>query len=221
MEDKTNAVCVICGKPLPARRWRYCSESCLKEASRKLSRESRPNKERPYPQWITEHTCLDCGKVFVGGIKSKRCRDCQAERDRQSNLAHKQRAKAGLTRKLGSAATCETCGAEYIVNSGRQRYCPACAEASTKQSISAHKKEWNYEHHASTVEKREAYNAGKRRIKSVVHTCPVCGTQFDAPTGRKYCSDACRKSALKAYYKNYDKMRAEKRRAAATEKGEN
>ena len=206
--------CMICGKPLPAHRWKYCSDSCANEASRHLSRISYKKQERKYPQWITEHTCIDCGNVFVGSIKSKRCPSCQADRDRENNRAHKQRARAGMTRKIGSTDICETCGAEYIVNSGLQRYCPSCAESSTRKNISAHKKVWNYERYLSTPEKREIHNAQKRRTEPVTHICPICGKEFVvSKTARKYCTPECREHALKEYQSAYDQGRIDKKRS--------
>ena len=71
--------------------------------------------------------CVDCGRVVRMHIKSKRCKACQAAANRRNNTDQKRAKAMGKTRTLGATDRCVACGKTYIINSGRQKYCNACA----------------------------------------------------------------------------------------------
>lgn len=77
-------------------------------------------------------TCSTCGVGFLGGPTSVYCPECRAERIRQRDRSRtkRQREKA---RKIGSIDICELCGAEYTVNAGPQKHCPACQIVEAKR----------------------------------------------------------------------------------------
>ena len=208
--------CAICGKRLPKGRRLYCSDECAREGSKAMDRARGGAKAHPEPyHWIT---CPDCGRDVYVHIKSKRCPDCQRIADNRHNQEHRQRAKAGHSRKLGSTDLCERCGKPYVVNAGKQRYCRACASIASAETDRAASREWNREHY-STPEAREERNARRRAAKPYNKTCVVCGKAFTSNDIRTMCcSDECKKTRLRAYYRDYDAARKETKLKAERER---
>lgn len=137
---------------------------------------------------LRERVCIDCGAVFTGYPKSKRCPHCQTivncrrDAERRSN---------GPKRKLGSIDKCQCCGKDYVVDGGRQRYCKACAPVQTTQNIRSAKR-------AYMTEKKELFAPLKKESRQYNKICLVCGTVFDAETATVTCSPECAKK-LKSY----------------------
>lgn len=132
---------------------------------------------------IRERTCKSCGKPFVGYPRSFFCPACSAERKRQQKKMYSQRKPS---RPLGSVDTCENCGKQYIVNSGRQRYCSECAEKKVQENIRTHKREYMAEN-KEKIQKIKSESRGKRYV------CAICGKEFEKHTPAVTCSLECEK----------------------------
>lgn len=183
--------CKVCGGDvLPPRRV-YCSSECAYAWKQRRKRVENPRKS-PGGALYIQRVCPDCGAEYIGHIRAKRCPDCQAEADRRANAECKQRMAHGRTRRLGSTDICEMCGEPYIVNSGKQRYCKACAEKAVRDNIRRHKRDYNKALYADP-EKREQKNSARRIDWQQERVCAVCGKSFMPQTNRqKFCGADCR-----------------------------
>lgn len=153
----------------------YCDE-CRKEKQNTLLR---------------ERICKNCGVSFVGYPRSFFCDTCRIEKEKERKRIYNQRAKAGITLKIGSIKPCENCGKDFSINSARQRYCNKCRKEEVKKNISALKIEYRKEHADEQME-RQKENKKFRKI------CIICGVNFDDPegTGKTTCSEKCRKESI-------------------------
>lgn len=199
-------VCIICGKRLDKRRWKYCSEACEQKAwqLRKKKHSGRPQ-GNPDVRWLTH--CIDCGKLIYRPIKCIRCEACQLAINQERN---KVRQRAKPARPLGSTDICTICGKPYIVESGLQKYCPDCRETATRASIARKK-------NAYMAEKRKDPEAAAqmREAKQAALSpslCATCGKPFISKFGAIYCCEACRKEGKRKYYQTYDSKRVRKER---------
>lgn len=204
--QSTPGVCIICGKRLDKRHWKYCSEACEQKAwqLRKKKHSGRPQ-GNPDVRWLTH--CIDCGKLIYRPIKCIRCEACQLAINQERN---KVRQRAKPARPLGSTDICTICGKPYIVESGLQKYCPACREAATRASIARRK-------NAYMAEKRKDPEAAAqmREAKQAALSpslCATCGKPFISKFGSMYCCEACRKEGKRKYYQTYDSKRVRKER---------
>lgn len=141
----------------------------------------------------------------MGYPKSKRCQECQAAVNRERERMHK---RTGPKRPLGSTDHCEACGAEYVVESGLQRYCKKCARSETANNIRAAKRIYQTEY--CTPERL----ARKEANRSYNKVCPVCGNTFDTGRPDVYCSEECRKSVLRQLDRSAPSHQPEARKAA-------
>lgn len=164
-------ICKNCGAvfEVPTGKTAYLCEECAKKS-----------KENTI---IRERVCKICGASFMGYPRSFFCPDCNEKRKKQQKKIYNQRKPA---RPLGSVDTCANCGKQYIVNSGRQKYCPECAENKVKDNIRAHKREYMAENSEKSKELK-LETRGKRYI------CPICGKEFEKHTSAVICSDECEK----------------------------
>lgn len=137
---------------------------------------------------LAERTCRECGKTFIGGPRAWYCPECRAERQIEQSRKCK---KNGAVRKLGSIDHCEICGKEYVVESGRQRYCKDCAAEAVKKVDRAQSIEWNQKN-------RERLAEQKKEKKENRKVCRVCGKVFYSGDPSVTCSDGCA-SVLKSY----------------------
>lgn len=151
-----------------------------------------------------ERICKICGEHFMGYPRSFFCPKCSEQRKKERNKKYKKSA-----RPLGSIDYCEICGAEYIVKSGLQKYCPNCAEATIKANISAHKKSY----HTQNKEHIQAY---KKKMKSQGKVCIICGKTFDS-NNSVTCSPECH-NELKRIRQNTADIKRGKRKLPANEK---
>lgn len=148
-----------------------------------------------------ERVCADCGEVFWGYPKSKRCPSCQREADLASKREYQKR---GPMRSLGSVDHCAKCGEEYIVMSGLQRYCKDCAEAATRENIRRDKREYNASRPDIVDKVRELGRGGK--------VCAVCGGAVPAGTSSVTCSPECAAEHLRRRRARADAKRSRQRR---------
>lgn len=164
-------ICKKCGKPFecPTGQALYLCPECHKTA--KLS--------SVYRQRI----CPECGKTFFGYPKSKYCPDCQSERDREAKKRYRQNSHK---RKIGSIDYCEKCGKPYTVSSGRQRYCPACAQQETANNIRTVKRKYYSDN-------KEKMSEHKKIMRDTEYVCVICGRNFKSDVPRVTCSDECAK----------------------------
>lgn len=204
--QSTPGVCIICGKRLDKRRWKYCSEACEQKAwqLRKKKHSGRPQ-GNPDVRWLTR--CSDCGKLIYRPIKCIRCEACQLAINQER---HKEYQRAKPARPLGSTDICTICGKPYIVESGLQKYCPNCREAATRASIARKK-------NAYMAEKRKDPEAAAqmREAKQAALSpslCATCGKPFISKFGAIYCCEACREVGKRKYYQTYDSKRVRKER---------
>ena len=192
-------VCELCGRELTGRHRFYCSPQCRQVALGQREKAARAqlgklpgNHQQPKPK-----VCADCGSTFYGYPRSYRCPECQAEADRKHNAEHYQRKKTGHAREIGSVSRCERCGAEYIVEGGLQRYCPACAKEIWKEdALRRYKQNKDAINERRRPSRAEVY---KKAVESRVRVCAVCGKEFTASSRRRlYCSDGCASKASAA-----------------------
>lgn len=132
--------------------------------------------------------CTICGASFFGGPSAKYCPNCRQE---QSKIRSAQYRKKGSQRKLGSTDKCVICGAEYIVESGPQKYCKDCASQITKSD------EYRMRKNAKTKQYKESLDPGSRKTKKV---CLVCGKPFESSNPTVTCSEDCAKELRRRRY---------------------
>nr|DAP64427.1 MAG TPA: Thaumarchaeal output domain 1 [Caudoviricetes sp.] len=163
-------VCRMCGKPFAAEKTEavYCPDCSPKARAATV---------------IRERTCMDCGAVFPGGPRARRCPDCRKTASREAT--RKYRASGGASRPLGSGDLCERCGAPYVVKSSRQRYCKACSATAVAEKIAPMKRAYNRQN-------AERLDGIARERKTGIRLCAVCGAPIMGSTPSNTCSDACR-----------------------------
>lgn len=148
--------------------------------------------------------CRQCGKEFQGGPRAWYCPECRENRRRECDRKWKQKKRAGMptSRPLGSIGRCEICGAEYIVTSARQRYCPNCA----KSAVAAVDRKQAMEHYEAAKETENPRRNERRRVKT--KTCVICGKLFPADgTARNTCSSECAKKQRKEWQRKKNTKR--------------
>lgn len=217
--------CAVCGKTLPPRRSKYCSDNCARLGANALARAVTSQREHPAP--FRTIRCPDCGVEVTVPIKSIRCPACQREANRRHERECKARRRAGRAREIGSIDLCRRCGQPYTVASGTQKYCPVCAPIAVAETDRAASRAWNKAHYA-TPEKRAELREGKRRPKPDPVACAICGSIFQPVSARGvYCSAQCAAAAGKAQLAAYEaahraeisarkKQQAQQRLAAMT-----
>lgn len=197
--------CVICGKALPKRKYRYCSDACAKIAEKARGKEVRQGRARAGAyHWMT---CPDCGETVWRHVKCVRCEDCQREANKAADREAKRRKASGHSRKIGEWYTCEVCGKMYALASGPQRYCPDCAPTKVAENIKAHSREWARITYGTEEGRTKKAKMRSRSAVPSVRACAKCGKAFETLKNEVYCSDSCRKEAMKAQYKAYNAKR--------------
>lgn len=160
--------CKRCGRPFePASKYTYLCPECHAQAKASGV--------------ISKHTCRQCGVSFQGGPRAWYCPNCRQERRRARERGYQ---RNGSLRKLGSTDLCIRCGKEYIVVSGRQKYCPFCAGEAINETVRQHKRQY-------AAERSEQMAQYKKDMARNRHVCVVCGTVFDADVPTVTCSPAC------------------------------
>lgn len=129
---------------------------------------------------IRERTCRSCGAVFLGGPHAWYCMECRDERQRERAAKYR---KNGFNRRLGDIDNCVRCGAEYVITSGLQKYCPSCSKPGIFESMQPRKNEYQREYNR----KRRAEEGSREKV------CVVCGKHFSAASPTVTCSPECAK----------------------------
>lgn len=125
----------------------------------------------------------DCGIEFYGGPRARRCPDCAYKAQQETNKAFKKR---GAARPLGSVDKCEICGKEYVVTSGRQKY---CSKTCQHKGVLA----WHKEHKKGYNRASGQYAKMQERRKQQKKICVYCLQTFASNKPTNVCSDHCRK----------------------------
>lgn len=104
--NRTEKACIKCGKLFYGGSDKFYCDDCAKDLKSNVMR---------------TRTCKMCGVEFLGGPRASYCPECR--KIRQKEASARARKRGGAARPIGSMDKCEWCGSEYIVNSGRQKYC--------------------------------------------------------------------------------------------------
>ena len=75
--------CIICGKPLPEGKMRYCSDECRREAHRRAAADSFRRKQATNKQ---PRRCVICGALLPDGSKALFCSDECKRKAREARL---------------------------------------------------------------------------------------------------------------------------------------
>lgn len=186
MINKTMRACQACGEPFYGSKDHFYCPSCAKE--KKLD------------TVIKIRTCQDCNVDFYGGPRAKRCPGCAQKAQKEINRLHK---KKGPKRPLGSTDKCQRCSGEYIVKSGRQKYCSKCQREASL--------EWQREHKRG-YDKASGQNVKKReRRNQTEKICVYCLKTFVSNRSTNVCSDYCREEQKKITQCKADMKRGLKR----------
>lgn len=207
-------ICLVCGAPLPKGRRKYCSPACSRRAERQTPHVS-TGRSNINPDMMWDTRCIDCGAPIRVHIKAVRCPDCQRAADRLHAQAQR---RSGPARPIGSTDRCVICGEEYVVASGLQKYCKACAATATRAAVQARHRQNERRRRADPVKGQAVREA--KRIVPAPRQCEVCGSLFYSGTPSIYCSDGCRTAGQKAKYKAYvqankDRIRQRRKEARA------
>lgn len=175
--------CVKCGSLFEApHKWNAMCPECARDAKAATV--------------IRSRQCRQCGASFPGGPRAWYCPGCRRERKLEREREHK---RSGGARKIGSTDLCAKCGGEYIVASGRQRYCPACRDAAVAEAVRPVKREY-----AKAYAPKRAVNRQEAKHRKI---CVVCGGFIAADTATVTCSEACAKELRRRWQKQADQKR--------------
>lgn len=180
--------CAVCGKALPPRRMKYCSDACQREAVSTRRRALTKGRQGPKKRIII---CPDCGRETSVYTTSIRCQTCQAEANARAQAEFKRRKAAGKTRPIGSIDLCLRCGKPYTVESGKQKYCKDCAAEAEKEASRKRGIKYYRDHYAD--DEAKAQRRSKRRLPQYSSIkCRECGRAFIPETRHAaYCSAKC------------------------------
>lgn len=92
---------------------------------------------------VKDRVCRECSTVFQGGPRAWYCPSCREIRKKESLRKHRLN---GTSRPLGSTDLCIVCGAPYIVNSSRQKYCKSCSYDAIRAVDRPASRAWNHDH---------------------------------------------------------------------------
>lgn len=106
--------------------------------------------------------CRQCGKSFAGGPRAWYCPECRAQRRHEADVRFRAKGRRA-DRPMGSTDICQRCGAEYIVNSARQKYCHACAYEAVREADRPQSRQWNRTHKDTYYPAKNA----KRRKRTI------------------------------------------------------
>ena len=151
---------------------------------------------------VQDRICRQCGAAFQGGPRAWYCPSCRADRRRVHDREWKH---TGAARPIGSADLCASCGGEYIVVSGRQKYCPNCAAQAVNKTVKEHKRQYAADHKDKMAEYKAVMTSDR-------HVCIICGKVFDSDLPVATCSTACDKIRRQQNQKRADSKRAPRRR---------
>lgn len=187
MNRRTLRTCSRCGKVFQGDVDSIMCQECAKESRQKST--------------IRDRICIDCGRSFPGGPRARRCPDCRAVRKKEMDRLRRQ--SGGPKRKLGSVDICQRCGKEYIVEGGRQRYCPGCQRDAAL--------EWQRGRKAAYNKRPEVEQKRKERRKKRMKACVYCLRPFWSSAATNLCSDYCRAEAERISQCQADKKRGQGR----------
>lgn len=172
MAKRTKRACQLCGEPFyGSMDCHYCPKCAI---AKKLD------------TVVKIRTCQDCGVEFYGGPRARRCPDCAYKAHQETSRRHK---KTGTKRPLGSIDKCQWCGGEYVVTSGRQKYCQKCKDEAVLTWQREHKRGY-YKASGQDIKKKE------RRMR-VQKICVYCLRPFASDKPTNTCSDYCRREQAK------------------------
>lgn len=158
---------------------------------------------------LADRVCRMCGRTFEGGPRAWYCPECRHKRQLEQKAKYRAN---GAARKLGEEYFCERCGKPYILQSGRQRYCPICSEIAVREKDREASIKWNNE------------NKDKRKDRTKIRKCVICGTEYVATGSRNTCSEKCRKEQRRRTQQKADqnrRMRARERKELEKRRSEN
>lgn len=121
--------------------------------------------------------------------------------------AQKKAYKNHPVRPLGSIDICQNCGKEYVVKSGRQIYCPDCADNVVREKVNAHKRKYMQAN-------KEKFAPHKAEMRSNGWVCVVCGKVFDKDMPTVTCSEECAKKLKKLNQDKQDIKRGKRKMPA-------
>ena len=167
--NRTEKACIKCGKSFHGGSDKFYCDDCAKALKSNVMR---------------TRTCKLCGVEFLGGPRASYCPKCR--KIRQKEASARARKRGGAARPIGSVDKCKWCGAEYIVNSGRQKYCSdECQREAVLEWQRKHKEGYN------KISGQDIKKAQRRKEKKKI--CVYCGRVFSSPTPTNLCSEYCRK----------------------------
>ena len=130
---------------------------------------------------IRDRICIDCGASFPGGPRARRCPNCRVVAAKETTKQYRQN---GAKRPIGSFDKCQMCGKEYVVESGRQKYCKQCKDEASLL--------WQREHKAGYHKQPEQIQAKKQRRIERKRVCGYCQRVYWDSVPSNLCSDYCR-----------------------------
>lgn len=219
-------LCLVCGKPLPAGRPKYCSDVCGRKALQELNYHRRKAEDR---------YCEVCGRIMPSD-RYKYCSDSCAglalnlnRRSVKTGNAHQKEIvcpDCGKTAWVGyRSVRCKECQAEVrklqnleshqrgVEGKRRKIGSTAICEKCRKEYIikgAAQKYCISCSAVAVTERNRESNLKRVKPVEATEITCRICGKIFTSTANNKpvYCSEECRSEGMKAYRK---RMWAEKK----------
>lgn len=164
---RTVKACQECGRPFCGGKDCYYCTECAKKKLGTV---------------VKNRICQICGAEFPGGPRAKYCMDCAKEMQKETSRKHRE---GGTKRPLGSVDNCIICGKEYIVISGRQKYCtPSCQRIGVLA--------WQREHKNGYSKKSGQDIKKEERRKQSQKICAYCLRTFTSDKATNLCSDYCR-----------------------------
>lgn len=164
---RTEKICQSCGVTYTGSKYSHYCSACTKKIKSNV---------------MATRICKDCGSAFLGGPRASRCPVCR-------EIAKKNKIKKPTMRPLGSTDKCERCGKEYIVEGGRQKYCPDCQRDASL--------EWQRKHKIGYAKKAEVKNKKQEKRDNQMKVCRYCQRPFRTDSSTIYCSEYCRNEQKK------------------------
>lgn len=155
---------------------------------------------------VRNRTCRGCGAVFPGGPRAWYCPSCRVRRMREASARFRANGRVS-DRPMGSIDHCVICGAEYVVKSARQKYCPSCAPAAVRAVDRVASSEW------ARINIDMAQRTAERRAAAAEISCVICGKTFTPHSAARTCSPDCSAELARRNNAEYERTHREQRNA--------